>query len=296
MEKPYKCSVIGAGRLGSSLASYFEGCNMLQWVLARSDNSVQKIKNIIPRNRIIRQIDELIELPEIILIAVSDSNINLLDSQLSRLNIKGKVIAHCSGQKRTDELKECTKNGAYTASSHPYQTFYYNNPDALKNAAWGLEGDDRAISILSELIQDSGGKPFILSDQTKNKKALYHLSAVLASNATMAAYDYAHNLAKRSSIEAKEFLPPIINQTNKNFVTALEKGENLPISGPIARADMETIINHTLELKEYKSELIQYCLIGLFTAERALDSGIISKDFYKQVSEFFLKELKDYYF
>ncbi len=107
-------------------------------------------------------------------------------------------------------------------------------------------------------------------------KLLYHLSAVLVSNYTVAlmkmATDLWHNFGV-STGDATQALLPLLQGTVNNI-----SGVGLPncLTGPIARGDLGTIRNHLEAMgNRAPSLLAAYCELGLQAIPVALAKGKI---------------------
>ena len=95
------------------------------------------------------------------------------------------------------------------------------------------------------------------------------------------------SIAKSAGIDPELFIPPIMKTTlENNFVS-----DDIPLTGPIARADIETLVSHLEALTDYPLNLRSYCLIGLTTADRAYSSEILSKEMYEKINQLFKKYL-----
>jgi len=66
-----------------------------------------------------------------------------------------------------------------------------------------------------------------------------------------AAIKYGTLIADKININKKDFLIPIIKQTAQNCITAIEKNEPIPLTGPIVRNDLSTIQQHLDALSIY---------------------------------------------
>ncbi len=289
----YICGIIGAGKVASALARELSIRHFLKWVLARSGESVNRIKyNITEDVNIIRSIDEITDLPNIIIIVVSDNSIKQVSEQLSKIfkkDLKDKYILHTSGSRTIDELSACRDAGAKTAAAHPYQTFYHLTTDIINGAGWGIECNDEDKELLGEFIQITGGKPHFIEKNNPAKKQLYHASAVTASNFFNTIFSLAVKTARDSGIEPAEFIPHITLTTFENNIRSLYKNEKMPLTGPFARGDIESVRHHLEAMKDSEEILKPYIMLSKATVELAYSEGFIDRETYEGFMELFDK-------
>ncbi len=242
-----KYGIIGAGSLGKILAQKLASYNKLLWIIARKPAKTRILRKVgIQEWLILRSIDEVQELPDIIVIAVSDSSIKDLANQIAtkfKNELQNKHIFHLSGIMGIDLLESCKTYGAKVFGMHPYQTFYGDDTSALQSAIWGVEKGYSEIAMIKKIVSDLGGDYEILTKKTLQKKRLYHLSAVAASNLLLVNLEFAKKLCEEAGINPQKFLPPIVEKSVKNFLI-YGLSDELPLTGPIARRDEEAIKMH----------------------------------------------------
>lgn len=289
MIKKQKFGVIGAGNVGSAVAKYLSHNEMLEWVLARTDNSFGNISDEIPESEIIRNIDDIISFPEFTIIAVSDTSIrNIADSITNKFSdLSEKYFTHCSGTLGKSELTPLENFGGTIAAAHPYQTFYNSGKDTLKGIPWGIDADISDEKEFAGMIRLLGGIPVILSDKAKVNKELYHISAVAASNYLNTLLSLSGELLIEIELDPELLLKPIIETTLKNNFGKIHIGGTTPLTGPIVRGDTDTIRKHITALDNHPTFLEQYKLMGRATLETAISKKIISREKYKELEKLF---------
>lgn len=280
-----KVTIIGAGNVGITLAKKLEQVADYELVY-HSENSKKKAKK---SGLNIEKITELKDANidgDFIIICVKDSDIaNVVDEILESHSVAltGKIVLHTSGTLDKSILSKLEKAGCVTAAAHPFQTFFYNESAVLDGIAWGVEADGEAYTKLEKLIGVLGGKAIKLSKETLTKKALYHISAVAASNFMALTIDLAKELAEEAGIDAKEFLPQILETTLQNNLKQL--GSIKPaITGPVVRGEVETIAAHIETLGESINGVI-YKNMCESLALMALDKGLLSGEKFEQIME-----------
>ncbi len=276
--------IIGAGQLGSSLIEALSAKGLLSWIIARSDNSCKNAQIYSKgKERIFRSLNEADILPDFILAAVSDPALKLICRDLCSkfgVELKGKHVVHFSGVLKKDALSECKKYEAKISAAHPFQTFFYPSADNFKGAAWGVESDyDEIFDFVTML----GGEPFALTEKMLEKKAVYHSTAIAASNYVNAALSFSKELALDCGIPAEKFLPPIVKKTIENNFKTLSDKSSFPLTGPIARGDVEAVKLHLQALSNETSQKT-YAFFGLAAAESAFKCGILGKEKFIEIS------------
>lgn len=272
--------IIGVGRLGSALAMAFHKQNNLKYLVDVSDIARQKIKTILlDFNNVLSDLKSIDELPQFIFLTVNDDLIELTAEYVANNfceKIKGKYIIHCSGSMPVKILDSCKQCGAFTASIHPYQTFYHLSDDLLQGIAWSIRSDYNT-EIIKQLIEQIGGIPYVINDDD-DTLSFYHSSAVVASNFMTALISLAREMASLANIDGNSFMPPIIKTTIENSFNSQE----FPLTGPYARGDLKTIKRHLDSLSPYPELKRSYVYMALATLEqirfhKSFDDEIVSE-------------------
>ncbi len=239
--------IIGAGKVGSTLANEFCNINSLLWVV--SHNS-EYLNEHIASSIIYDTINEINNLPEYIFLTVQDKNIISTLNELieSKLNLNGSTIIHCSGFLRKDILNPIEDYGAKTAACHPYQTFYYPHLTKLKDVPFGIECNFELQDGMTELIKSIGGLPYFFNEKNIQNKEFYHLSAVAISNFLTPLLQLGNKFAEIAQINPEVFFSTILNQTIQNNFYAFKHLE-YPLTGTIARQDEVGLKIHLESLK-----------------------------------------------
>lgn len=272
--------VIGGGKLGMSFADYFMHYSCSFSLLVRSDASAKRATEAIPHYRIVRSLDELSDVPELIILCVRDGEINTVSGSIAQHfgdKLANKHIIHCSGILPSDELIHCKECGAKIASLHPFQTFASMSKEAFYQIPWGIEGD--ASPVFAEFISFMGGTAYHIR---KENKVLYHSAAVTLSNYLNSTLSLASSICDNAEIDINAFAPRIVNSTINNILSS--SGAST-LTGPIARGDISTIRKHLEGLSARNELAIPYAYMGLATLEMAKNAEIISEEFYSECKE-----------
>ncbi len=287
----YDFCIIGAGKLGLTLAKSLSSYNLKLSIIARSADSYRKASSIIDTNLIFKAIDQLFYIPKVFILSVRDSQIREVADYLAKIfkhDLNNRLVIHCSGILDTSVLDSCKALNAITASLHPYQTFYLPDENLLNGISWGVQSEFD-IPILYDFIRFIKGTPVNINSADK---VLYHLSAVAVSNYLNSTLALGNLVAKKASIELEEFALPIIKQTVANAFKQQEANQ-FPLTGPIARADLETIRTHINSIKYTTELLLPYCYLGLATLEITKNSPLYNPEFYSNARLLLLNAISE---
>ncbi len=155
------------------------------------------------------------------------------------------MVLHCSGARSSDELAPLRKAGAAVGSLHPMQTFVAGVQPAMRGVPFALEGDPAAVRVARRIARDLGGSVFTIS---KNAKPLYHAVGSFCSPMIVFTLATAERVARAARIPEQKIaavMHPILQRTINNY---LQHGPAAAFSGPIQRADIETIRLHLRSL------------------------------------------------
>lgn len=280
--------IIGYGKLGSHLYCALKS--------AGKRYAVTVIKNKKPNAAVLKK---QIEKAGIIFICVQDSNITgavkLIDKTSAEL--KGKFVFHTSGALTSDELAPLSKNGAYTASFHPVQTFEkkaIRQTDRFKEIYIALEGNKTAVKKAVQVAKQLRSNSFIIK---KENKVYHHICCVMASNyLTVLNSKIEEAGSKKIQINGFNKLKffniymPLALQTLRNISIL---GPKASLTGPIERNDAGTLESHLKALsKTGKDILFYYILMGIETVKLALKKKSLKKSEANKIYKLFSKYIK----
>ncbi len=285
---PGRVGIVGAGKVGLSIAMKLQHVQALEWMIVRSADRMSQLHMAMPDIKLYKQIESAQSIPDIIVIAVPDAAIESVAEELSIAlgpALEGCLVLHCSGSRGLECLSSCERAGALCAAAHPFQTFTHAHERLLNGISWGIECEADVESRVGALVRSLGGTPIILSEYARAHKALYHISAVFASNYVEALIAASRDAAEAAQIPAPLFLQPIIHTAVESAMLSMAHQGRAPLSGPIARGDVETLKRHLEALKEHPSLFRQYCYFALATNEFALQQGYVTEDRYLEIRE-----------
>jgi predicted short-subunit dehydrogenase-like oxidoreductase (DUF2520 family) len=262
---PVTLSIIGCGNVGKTLGHLWTRQNVvkMQDILNRSHQSSIAAVDFIQAGHVVRSFVDLCP-ADVFLIGTPDQHIAECCSALVASNIlrAGNIVFHCSGALPSSILDAVHAVGASTASIHPIKSFADPKASTLSFAGTfcGAEGDLKALEILAPAFEKIGGK--ILSiDPTQ--KTYYHAAGVVVSNYLTALMELGVQSYMQAGISREQALAivdPIAQGTLQNIVSL---GTAQALTGPIARADVETVTKQLEAFQRWKPEYGElYRLLG----------------------------------
>ncbi len=269
MEK-LKLTIIGCGRLGKTLAALFVSTKFvcIQDVANLSIASSEKAVAFLGEGRVCLAVKQL-KSADIYLIATPDDSIEFIVQQITLQDVlkPGDVIFHCSGLLSSECLSPMVSLGCYTASLHPIFSFSEPVMD-VKNFSGtycAFEGNEEALSRLLPILNAIEGQVFLIE---KKSKPLYHVASVLASNYLVTLSAIAKDCYSKAGLN--EALAE--NLTLALMFQALGKAQKLKpqeaLTGPLQRADIDTLKKHLSALKSFPE--LEYIYKSLGKATLAL--------------------------
>ena len=240
-----KISLIGAGNVATHLGiELFNAGIRINGVYSRKIENSKELAHELQTFGV----DSLEELPgdsDLYIIAVTDSAIEILAHELSRIFGYNLKVVHTSGFISSDIFTDHFNNyGVF----YFLQTFTKNRAISFDEIPCFITSDNPVLeNNLYLLASKITHKIEYISDE--NRK-LYHLAAVFSNNFTNHMYSISKDILKSGNLKI-EFLYPLISETAKKIT---DGNDPLKVqTGPAIRHDMITIGEH-LKLLERFSE------------------------------------------
>jgi predicted short-subunit dehydrogenase-like oxidoreductase (DUF2520 family) len=318
-----KISIIGSGRLGSTLACAIDNANSpeasIVSVSSRSEKSLLAAKELLGdfSKKIFFTRDNFLaaKISNCIFICTPDDEIEKTCSEIfnareafdggeekkvtlsqpgvppeASSNIKypkKMIVFHFSGSKKTDVLDSAGKAGASVACMHPLKSFASPRDAAktLENILYGVTYDKNDIN--SKKTIDILLK--ILKGRTifveNDKKILYHACACIASNYLVSLLDFATDAGSEVGLDPQVFLSGLINLSESTLLNIQKLGTKKALTGPIARGDLSTINEHVETIESLNRSDIKelYEIMGRKTAKIALENTWINDKTYNEL-------------
>ena len=253
MTRNSRAGFIGAGKMGAGLASCLDtrGYSVAA-VSSKSHNSAIVLADSIDGCKAFPDNQQVADSSDVVFIATPDDVIKQVASEIRwRSN---QYVVHCSGAYGREVLKTAEDIGAQTASFHPLQSVTGKSraEKVLPGSAFAIEAEGELRDFLQGIVESFEGIPLFIDE---NKKALYHLAAVFASNYQLTVKSIAVRLMQKAGFSeevAIKALLPLLRGTLSNIE---ENGFSESLTGPIPRGDSGTVENHLRILEQDAPEL-----------------------------------------
>jgi predicted short-subunit dehydrogenase-like oxidoreductase (DUF2520 family) len=257
-------SIVGAGRLGTSLAAALARRGWpLEVIVDREARAARESRRIVGRGRASTALAAAAKAKGTVIIAVPDDAVGRVASALARSggSWAGRNVFHTSGLLPARILGPLAGRGARVASLHPVQAFPRKDMPAsiFEGITWGLEGDAVAVEAAAGIARALRGNVLLLSAKDK---PLYHAACALASNALVALEWTAAGVLEKSGVAgeaAAATLLPLVQGTLQNVKSlGLEKA----LTGPVVRGDVATVRKHLEALRGDARARDVYAVLG----------------------------------
>lgn len=249
-------TIIGVGRVGGALARSLP-----------SDR--YNVENLLGRS------DDVDVSSDVIFITTQDGEIEPAAKSLAATISGDPFVFHTSGSLTSGVLSDLRKVGCHTGSIHPLVSISKpdHGPGRFPGAFFCVEGDEEAVTLGTQIVNDLGGKPFTIATEFKT---LYHAAAVTACGHLVALLDAAVEMMAKCGLtpeQSKEILMPLVLSTVQNLE---QQSTAEALTGTFARADSETFTRHLTALNANVSEdlLEIYLLLGERSLELAAKQGV----------------------
>ncbi len=219
---------------------------------------------------------EVADESDLVVLAVSDDAIAAVADSISWR--QGGAVVHCNGAASLALLQTAQRAGADVGVFHPLQSFA-SAEQALRlipGSAFRVEASsDRLRGWLTNMAVSLGGRPLALSADP----ALYHVSAVLASNYLVTLLDLAAGLWPELGSTREDGLSALLPLVRGTIENIERLGIPSALTGPIARGDVGTVARHLDVLREVAPHALPvYKELALRAIQVALRKGTIDRE------------------
>jgi predicted short-subunit dehydrogenase-like oxidoreductase (DUF2520 family) len=227
------CAIVGAGRLGMSLASALRDAGLeVAGPFGRGFHGAGH---------------------EVVLLCVPDIEL----AEAAALIAPGPLVGHCSGATRLEVLAPHEAFGL-----HPLMTVTEDGASFAGSSCAIAGTTPRALDTAVGLASALGMTATEIAD---DDRAAYHAAASVASNFLVTLEAAAERLLATTGAD-REILVPLVRATVDNWAAA---GPQRALTGPIARGDEVTVSRQREAVVERAPELLEL-FDALATATRAL--------------------------
>jgi predicted short-subunit dehydrogenase-like oxidoreductase (DUF2520 family) len=269
-----RVGVIGTGRVGATLgAALARAGHQVVAVSAVSQPSVQRAARMLPG---VPRKDPPAVLAgaDLVLLTVPDDALPGLVTGLAATGapLKGRLLAHASGRYGIGVLAPATRLGALPLALHPVMTFAGrpDDLDRLSGICFGVTAPDQLRLVAEALVIEMGGEPVFIEEENRG---LYHAALASGANHLVTLVVQAADLLSKAGVpDPPRMLAPLLTAALDN---ALQLGD-AGLTGPVARADADTVASHVAALREASPESLRaYVALARLTADRALAARIL---------------------
>ncbi len=240
-----KVGIIGIGRVGTAIGHQVrESGLMLSCIIDRDPDVVSQFLSTVGLTEAIASDPGSLIGTDLILICVQDRHIHDVCTDLGARCILSarQIVLHTSGATGKSCFAPLIGQTERVGIMHPYYSFTQSKAsDAVRDIWYGLDVPQEIAPVVHSFVTSIGGKPF---DISHIDHALYHASAVFASNYLTVLHAIAQHLLANSGVDpvsVRSIIEPLVRITVENML-ALPFKEAL--TGPLIRGDLNTVESH----------------------------------------------------
>ena len=235
-----KVVILGGGNVSYHLTTHLLENKKIELVQIYN-RSIEKIVQFKSKTIVTDNLKELKE-ADIYIITISDDAISNLSS---KLNLKGKLVVHTSGNTDLFELKSISSKGVF----YPLQSFSKGKIIDFSEIPICIEAStENDLKVLETFAKSISNKVYKLNSKQREK---IHLAAVFVNNFVNHLYHIGNEICDKNSIPF-EILHPIILETATKITTLKPIDAQ---TGPAKRNDSITIEKHKAMLTQNQQEI-----------------------------------------
>lgn len=276
---------IGAGKVGTAMGLFLKTKAYTVSGYVSQKFSESQAAATLTHSESFSSLIDLLQNSEFIGITTPDDVIEDIVLKLAALNVSltNKFIFHMSGSLSASVLKPLEEKGATIFSLHPLQAVAdpISGAKNFETCYFALESEPCDLTRFLNVLE----RPII--HLRTGEKARYHLAAVLASNYTVTLIDLAIQqlcVAGFAEEEARKALMPLIHGTLQNID---QFGTQSALTGPIVRADAQTVQRHLKKISHNSNLLKVYKTLGSETLRLARQTHKKSPEQYDALEHLF---------
>jgi predicted short-subunit dehydrogenase-like oxidoreductase (DUF2520 family) len=267
--------IVGAGRVGTALGvALSRAGHRVTGASAVSETSRRRVERFLPDVPVL-QPDEVIAGADLALLTVPDDALSGLVAGLAATGapLGGRLLAHASGRHGLAVFEPAVSRGALPLALHPVMTFTGrpDDVDRLAGISFGVTAPPALRPAAEVLVMEMGGEPVFIAEEDR---PLYHAALAGGANHLVTLVVQATDLLARAGVQnPARMLGPLLSAALDNALRLGDAG----LTGPVARADAETVAGPVEALREAAPEALPaYLALARLTAARALAAGTLS--------------------
>ena len=270
-----RVGIVGTGRVGAALGvALARAGHQITGVSAVSEASRQRAASRLPGVPV-RRPPQVLAGADLVLLTVPDDVLPGLVAGLgaTATELAGRMLVHTSGRHGLAVLGPAVRQGALPLALHPVMTFTGrpDDTDRLAGISFGVTAPDALRLAAEALVIEMGGEPVFIGEADR---ALYHAALAGAANHLITLVVQAAELLSVAGVpDPARMLSPLLSAALDNALRLGDAG----LTGPVARADAETVAEHLAALAEVSPEALRaYVTLARLTADRALAAGMLA--------------------
>ncbi len=267
--------VVGAGRVGTALAvALSRAGHRVTGASAVSAASRRRVDRYLAGTPVMEPA-EVIGAADLVLLTVPDDALGGLVSGLAATGapLAGRLLAHASGRHGLAVLEPATRLGALPLALHPVMTFTGrpDDVDRIAGISFGVTAPAQLRPAAEVLVLEMGGEPVFIAEEDRG---LYHAALAGGANHLVTLVVQAADLLAQAGVaQPARMLGPLLSAALDNALRL----DDAALTGPVARADAETVASHLDALRATAPEALgAYLAMARLTATRALAAGTLT--------------------
>jgi predicted short-subunit dehydrogenase-like oxidoreductase (DUF2520 family) len=289
-------AVIGAGRLGASLALALRAQGLhLAGFTAHTQSGRARAEAWLGLPAHADGMDLVSLRPDLYIVAVPDAALPEVAARLAESLVgpgPAPAVVHTSGATSVDVLRPCQEAGATTLVFHPLQTFsdpvsgstrFGGTAIAVTPDSGGADSPGARLGFaLADLL---GARPFLLAD---SMRSLYHAAATLACNYLVTLEHQAQQLFAQAGLPSADVLPLFLPLVKATLANIEGEGTVKALTGPLSRGDVFTVRGHLAALAADAPHLLPlYRVLGLATLDLVRARGEVGASIIDELAGLF---------
>ncbi len=266
--------IVGTGRAGTAIgAALARAGHHLVAASAISAASIARAEALLPGVPLLDPSD-VVGRSDLAVLAVPDDVLPDLVAGLTDVGAvrPGSFVMHLAGRYGIAVLEPATAVGAFPLAIHPAMTLTGTSLDLarIEGAPFAVTTTDTLRPVAEALVVEMGGEPWWVPEESR---LLYHAALAGSANHLMSLVTLNVELLESAGIEdPARLIAPLLSASLDN---ALRRGDQA-LTGPVARGDAATVAAHLAALAENPSAQRTYVALARLTADRAMQSGLLS--------------------
>ncbi len=250
--KGFRFSLVGPGKVGSSLASWMaaSGARLIQAVGRPGSDSACKLARTLGgrAGSLATLVEDQVDL---LLLAVPDRCLSEIATDLAGTRFSS-VALHTAGSLGAGVLEPLRPHTS-VGSLHPLKAFPHPLPEPalVEGTFFALDGDAKAVELGGRLAELWGGKAAVVAQDDRN---LYHLAARLAAGGVTTLLSLAAEIVSGIGLPSEAFAGYLSLAEGALHTQSTTDHPALAITGPIARCESETLLRQLRAIDENAPE------------------------------------------